>query len=201
MVHADVVVYNVDLASISNSKFTAYIIPDIKYQPPYDLCSLVNSLKFDRKFASGRFTKLFGDLPYTYGNVSHKTSKLSDNEFVLDMFNFVTAILPRFQVNSCLINYYPDSKSSIPDHSDDEIEIDDNSFIVTLSLGSDRTMHFKCKHDKTLISTVTLSHGMVLIFSKSSQTIFTHGIPPNYCISSIDDYIPRVSATFRKLIS
>ena len=66
----------------------------------------------------------------------------------------------------------------MPDHSDDEQAIDENSFIVTVSLGSDRTMNFKRKHSKELIASVTLSDGMVLIFSKRSQYVFTHGIPP-----------------------
>ena len=39
----------------------------------------------------------------------------------------------------------------MPDHSDDEQAIDDNSFIANLSLGSKR------KHNKALIASVTLS--------------------------------------------
>ena len=179
-------------------------MPKLTYQPTFDLYTLVNSLDFDRKFQSGRLTKLYatGNLPYCYGTITHQPSKFSDNPFVLHMFEFVSTSFPNLQLNSCLINYYPDNQSSMPDHSDDELHIDNDSFIVTLSLGANRTMHFKYKHDKTPIACVTLSSGKFLIFSKNSQFMFTHGIPPSYSkILTIDDYMPRVSATFRKLIS
>ena len=60
----------------------------------------------------------------------------------------------------------------MPDHSDDEQAIDDNSFIATLSLGSKR------KHNKALIASVTLSD----VITRMTENC-----------------IPRVSATFRKL--
>ena len=63
------------------------------------------------------------------------------------MFNYVSERFSSFELNSCLINIYPDNKSFMPDNSDDEQIIDSNSFIVTLSLGSECIMHFKNKHN------------------------------------------------------
>ena len=199
MVHVDAVVNYTDLGSLSNSELISFAICDFQYQPDFSLYSLVNSLNFGQKFYSGRYAKLFGDLPYSYGNITHSATKFSENPFVSDMFNYVTEKFPSLELNSCLINFYPDRRSYMPDHSDDADHIDPESFIVTLSLGSERTMHFKRKHSKAVIASVTLSDGMIMIFSKYSQDMYTHGIAPNYNTSVINDYIPRVSATFRKL--
>ena len=199
VIHVDAVVDYTDLESISYSKFISFAICDFQYKPDFSLFSLVKSLNFDQKFYSGRYAKLFGDIPYSYSNTTHSATKFSENPFISDMFKFVTKKFPSFELNSCLMNFYPDRKSYMPDHSDDEYHIDPESFIVTISLGSERTMYFKRKHSKTLISSINLSDGMIMIFSKNSQDIYTHGIPPNYNTRVINDYIPRVSATFRKL--
>jgi hypothetical protein len=197
----DAVVNYIDIGSLSNSEFISlsFAICDFQYQPDFSLYSLVKSLNFEQKFYSGRFAKLFGNLPYSYSNTKHSATKFSENLFVTDMFNYVTEKFPTFELNSCLINYYPDRKSYMPDHSDDELHIDPDSFIVTLSLGSERTLYFKHKRSKTVIASVNLSEGMTMIFSKNSQDIYTHGIPPNYNTHVINDYMPRISATFRKL--
>ena len=199
MVHVDGVVKHTELGLLSKSEFISFAICDFQYKPDFSLYSLVKSLKFERKFSSGRSAKLFGDLPYSYSNTTHFATEFSKNPLVADMFNYVTEKFPSFELNSCLINYYPDRKSYMPDHSDDEHQIDPDSFIVTLSLGSERTMYFKLKHSKTVIATVNLSDGMIMIFSKNSQDMYTHGIPPNLNTRVTDDYIPRLSATFRKL--
>ena len=199
VVHVDAVVNYADLTCLSNSRLTSFAIADFRYQPDFSLYSLLNSLNFERSFSSGRYAILFGNLPYSYSNITHTASDFAVNPYVSDMFKFVTDKFPSFELNSCLINFYPDHKSCMPDHSDDEQAIDENSFIVTVSLGCDRTMNFKRKHSKELIASVTLSDGMVLIFSKRSQYVFTHGIPPIVDTRMSGSCVPRVSATFRKL--
>ena len=42
-------------------------------------------------------------------------------------------------VNYCLINFYPDRKSYMPDRFDDEYHIEPEPFIATLSLRFERT--------------------------------------------------------------
>lgn len=163
----------------------------------------MNSLNFDKSFVSGRKTKLFGYFPYSYSGITHHPSDFSDNPFILHMFNFISNNLKDFETNSCLINFYPDLNASLPDHSDDEDCIDNLSYIITLSFGSERVMNFKSKKDSNILARVSLRHGSVLIFSKESQDFFTHGFPgkPSQFSSLVDDCIPRVSATFRKLVA
>ena len=114
------------------------------------------------------------------------------------MFNFVIQLFPDFGLNSCLINYYPSKLCTIPDHSDDEASICDHSYIVTISLGASRRMIFKSKLNGNFLCSVSLTDGQILIFTKASQSLFTHGIPVTEQ-PDVDEYGPRISATFRKL--
>ena len=202
VVHVDADLYETDLGQLSKFKFACFAITDLRFRPDFSLYSLVQSLNFDNRFSSGRYAKLFGDhdLQSSYSNTTHSVTEFSDSPFVSEMFNYVTNKFPSFKLNSCLINFYPDQKSFMPDHSDDEYSIDPESFIVTLSLGSDRTMHFKLKNSKQLIARVKLRDSMIVLFSKSSQDLYSHGLPPKFINRSCDDFIPRISATFRKLL-
>ena len=131
--------------------------------------------------------------------MTHVPSNFSENRFVCEIYDFVVRIFPFFNLNSCLINYYPDKKCFIPDHVDDEDYIAKNSFIVTISLGASRRMFFKEIKSGLCLCSIMLNGGSVLIFSKESQLLFTHGIPPTYTCDA-DDYSPRISATFRCLV-
>ena len=94
---------------------------------------------------------------------------------------------------SVLINFYPCGASKLNFHSDDEIEIDDESFIFTLSFGHRRTMAFRSlKHRKHLIN-VPLNDCSLLLFSKASQHLYQHSILPETGVTE------RVSLTFRYL--
>ncbi len=196
MEHSGVFVCNT--AEITNVPSDICIIPELNFQPSFSFAELLDSLSFDHKFKSGRHTQLFGTLPYNYGTVTHVPSNLYENRFVCEIFNFVVKYFPYFNLNSCLINYYPDIKSSIPDHSDNERYIARNSFIVTISLGSSRRIFFKEIKSGLCLCSILLNGGSVLIFSKESQLLFTHGIPPTLTVDA-DDYSPRISATFRSL--
>ena len=87
----------------------------------------------------------------------------------------------------------------MPDHSDNEICIEPRTFIVTISLGCGRKMIFKEIGTGARLLSVNLSHGDILIFSKESQSRYTHSIPPSYNLSTTQSFIPRISATFRRL--
>ena len=190
--------------TLSPSKdFICFLTP-IVFQPRFKLTSLLESLDFDRSFKSGRKARLFGSEPYGYGNSYHLPLKFTDNLFVSEMFNFVDELFPFLCLNSCLINYYPDARtrSFMPDHSDNEVYIKAHTFIVTISLGSCRNMVFKERNTGTCLLSIKLKHGDILIFSKESQSRYTHGIPPSVNFSNTEtfpSFLPRISATFRRL--
>ena len=195
--NSEVIIY--DTVEFSNSARNIFIIPNVVFQPSFSFSTLLTSLNFDRKFKSGRLTQLFGSNPYKYSSVLHNPTNMQDNFFVHEMFEFVNNNFPSFKLNSCLINYYPSIRSSMPDHSDNEPSIAQDSFIVTISLGTKRRMFFKDVKSAQLLCSIMLDNGHVLIFSKNSQCCFTHGIPTSMS-AKLDDYTPRLSATFRRII-
>ena len=173
---------------------------DIKFVPSFDLVTLVNSLFFTHKFqTSGRQALYFGDVPYVYPGGCHPPRSLDTNHYVYEMFNFISNAFPGLNLNSCLINYYPNSESSIPFHADDEDCIAPRSFIITLSLGATRTLFFKRLGSRNTNQTclqVNLADGEIIGFSRGSQDFFLHGIP-----SVKSGGLPRLSATFRSIIN
>ena len=175
------------------------LIPNISFPPKFSISDLLSELNFDRKLKSGRSTQLFGLQSYNYGPIMHSPTPFNPkaNPAVCEIFDCVSTCFPGFKLNSCLINYYRNDRCYIPDHSDDESGIADNSFIVTLSFGSDKKMFFKDKTTTKPLCSVILKNGMFLVFFKNSQFKFTHGIP---AVSSDNDYSPRISCTFRNLI-
>ncbi len=103
--------------------------------------------------------------------------------------------------NSALVNYYPHLNSKINLHSDDEAEIEANSYIVTVSFGSPRKLVFTTKEPAPVpIMYVELKDRSVLIFSKSSQGYFKHGILKENDFKG-QSYVDhrRVSITFRMM--
>ena len=194
--HSGLIIY--DSLLLSNVEQIICLLPDVLFKPSFSFSALLCSLNFDRNFKSGRFTQLFGLCAYNYGTVHHNPTCITDNEYIYEIFKFVNGLFPMLKLNSCLINYYPDSNCFLPDHSDDEPSIAHDSFIVTISLGSKRKMCFKNIATGTLVCSVSLSDGQILIFSKNSQYYYTHGIPKVTNVN-LADYSPRISATFRQL--
>ena len=182
-----------------NLDMTCCFKVDMKFVPSFNLVTLVNSLFFTHKFqASGRQAIYFGDVPYVYPGGSHPSRPLVTNSYVYEMFTFVSNAFPGLNLNSCLINYYPNSKSSIPFHTDDENCIAPRSFILTLSLGATRTLCFKrlgSRDKNQACLKVDMADGEIIVFSRGSQNFFLHGVP-----SENHGGLPRLSATFRSII-
>jgi alkylated DNA repair dioxygenase AlkB len=158
-----------------------------------------------KKFAEtnlDRFTKpehvnarrllYFGEFGYRYGNLTHEPAPIPD--VIQEVIGKLTEKFPNQKpANSCLITYYENGKHSCPAHSDDEPFFDVESDIVTLSLGSPRTMQFTERRGSEKKDLV-LQDNSVTVFSRYSQNDWRHSILPDEDISE-----PRISLTFRYL--
>ena len=85
--------------------------------------------------------------PYTYANISHEAKPLTE-EHCPTIFHIMNKInnssLSTGHMDACLITKYSNPNVAISFHADDELDIDQDSSICTLSLGSTRIMDF-CK--------------------------------------------------------
>ena len=98
-------------------------------------------------------------------------------------------------LNGCLVNRYPDGKSYIGPHSDDEKDLHKYAFISGLSLGAVR--HFDLipkKKDEEEKYRIDLAHGSLILMGKGCQTHYKHQVPKQLTIKE-----PRINMTFRVL--
>lgn len=94
-------------------------------------------------------------------------------------------------INSCLINKYPDGKYFIAPHRDSELSFGKEPTIINLSLGATRPLLFE--NDKETFS-FDLESGSLFIMGGASQSSYVHSIKKSSCNNV------RYSLTFREFI-
>ena len=146
---------------------------------------------------NGRHIAHYGPYPYNYTGVKHDPRPVANNPPLLDIFKAITREFPTLELNSALVQKYPNGQSNIPIHSDNEPEIKPGSTILTLSLGETRTFMFRSlsKNESGQESNYAtkVSNGDIIIMTRDSQDSFVHRILPDNTESM------RISITFRCL--
>ena len=185
-----------------------YLLPDFGDSLQLNINDILSSIELDKHITgSNRYTAYYGNLPYSfyhiithiyhlpynYSYAHHEALSLSESPVIKTCLDAVNEVFQHAEVNSVLVNYYPDGSSKINFHSDDEDDIDDNSFIFTLSFGHSRTIIFRTLERKKHVAKISLKDRSILLFSKASQHLFQHAILPETGVSE------RISLTFRKL--
>lgn len=95
--------------------------------------------------------------------------------------------------NSCLLNLYHDGDQGMGWHSDDEVELEANAPIVSVSFGGERKFSFKHKFEK-LGASVVLENGSVLLMHAPTQNFWQHSLTKTKRIVP-----PRINLTFRAI--
>jgi alkylated DNA repair dioxygenase AlkB len=97
--------------------------------------------------------------------------------------------------NACLINYYPNGKSGMGYHQDNEKELGNKPIIASISIGSNRTFQFKHIQETSQKKEVQLGNGSLLVMKDTTQENWKHALKKDNRIN-----IPRINLTFRKII-
>jgi len=95
--------------------------------------------------------------------------------------------------NSCLLNLYHDGDQGMGWHSDDEIELEQNAPIASVSFGGERKFSFKHKFEK-LSASVVLENGSVLLMHAPTQHFWQHSLTKTKRVVP-----PRINLTFRAI--
>ncbi|MCP4487849.1 MAG: alpha-ketoglutarate-dependent dioxygenase AlkB, partial [Gammaproteobacteria bacterium] len=115
----------------------------------------------------------YGTYPYSYGDINHLPCQIPSNSYLEKIVEKVKLVYPNEQFNSVMITKFVTGRSHIPPHSDNELMIDPSSNILTVSLGTPRTLKFQPRKGvKSSEVTVTLKHGSAYIMSHKSQKLF-----------------------------
>ena len=96
-------------------------------------------------------------------------------------------------INSCLITRYDTGKNTIPPHRDDELFINPESEIVTVSLETARVLKFT-DNSGTLTKEIKVDSGSAYTMSRYSQDFWKHRIDEDNLVQE-----PRFSFTFRHI--
>ena len=93
---------------------------------------------------------------------------------LLDKLNFGQG----YSYNQILVNKYSGPESSLPQHSDNEYDINPLSDIVTVSIGDSASVIFTEKHQNTE-SKLDVNHRSMYSMTRSSQNFYSHHIAAN----------------------
>lgn len=98
-----------------------------------------------------------------------------------------------FEPDNCLLNHYVDGESSMGFHADAREDLEPDTGVVILSLGSPRSLVFRRKQARDHVVEFRLQPGSLVLMPDSMQDEWQHAIPREPGAG------PRISVTFRKL--
>jgi len=99
--------------------------------------------------------------------------------------------------NAVLLNLYRDGADSMGFHADDEPELGERPVIASLSLGAERTMLLRHRHDRAQATQrLPLADGDLLVMRGDTQRNWRHAIP-----KTRRPVGPRLNLTFRRIVS
>jgi alkylated DNA repair dioxygenase AlkB len=94
--------------------------------------------------------------------------------------------------NSVLLNLYRNGQDSMGWHADNEPELGQNPVIASISLGQERSFHFKHRTRPDLKEKLMLPSGSLLLMAGETQHHWLHQVP-----KSAKPLAPRINLTFR----
>jgi len=142
-------------------------------------------------FPVPRDTAWYGEKSYTYSNIYNAPSPWTET---LKIIKEDVEVKCSSKFNSLLLNRYQTGNDKVDWHSDDEPELDKNSLIASLSLGSDRDFLIREKGTSGNNIKQTLQNGSLLIMNPPTQELWEHSIPKRKNAGT------RINLTFRNVI-
>lgn len=183
---------------------SAYYVPDFLNKEASNplIDQLQNSLQwqadqlimFGKLVTTRRRVAWVGDpgCTYTYSGV-----KRDPQPWIPELLTIKAKLehLTQSKFNSCLLNFYHDGADGMGWHSDDERELNAQSPIASLSLGSTRKFAFRHKKEKVSTS-LFLENGSALIMNAPTQQFWQHALLKTKTV-----HMPRINLTFRNIIA
>jgi alkylated DNA repair dioxygenase AlkB len=156
------------------------------------LNNFMRNVKWEYKTHPKRGVAMYGK-DYKYSGIVVKGSAFPKNvQALMDKINFHHGL----ELNSCLLNYYPDGSVGIGLHSDEEEELVDGKDTVVVSVNLGATRNFILVDNVTKEEyVIPLPSGSVLIMGAGCQRYYKHKINVDHTITDA-----RVNMTFRQFM-
>ena len=116
-----------------------------------------------------------GEFGYWYTGAYHPAAETP--EVIQDLLEMARPCLTNEKawINSCLITRYKNNSDHIPLHRDNELYIDPESEILSVSIGAERKIKFIDNEESSEVS-LTLADSSGYVISRYSQDYWRHGI-------------------------
>ena len=119
----------------------------------------------------------FGENSYSYNGIKHNSNPIPvSDKYLCTILEHLRNVLPDFEYNSILISKYCDGTDSLGFHCDNELEIVEQSDIVTVSLGETRTAKFRAlsgSGNSCPEQSLALEHGHCFVMSTVPELFST----------------------------
>lgn len=148
---------------------------------------------FGRLIMQPRLTAWHGEVgkSYTYSGVTmHPDAWTAE----LQVMKQAVEEVARVRFNSALLNLYRDGNDSMGWHRDNEKMLGAEPIIASVSLGARRKFQFRNYRTKSVMHTMYLDHGSVLLMRGITQRHWEHRLPKSAGLTE-----PRINLTFRVL--
>lgn len=165
------------------------------------LNSLLNTIEwkhdeaviFGRHIITKRKVAWYADegFAYTYSNITKHA--LSWTRELLEIKK-LTEACSGISYNACLLNLYHDGNEGMSWHSDDEVMLEKDAAIASVSFGAERKFTMKHRKTKETLS-LQLEHGSLLVMKGTTQTHWLHALPKSARIKTA-----RINLTFRTMV-
>jgi alkylated DNA repair dioxygenase AlkB len=147
---------------------------------------------FGKKIITQRKVAWIGDsgCSYTYSGVKKEPQTWTTE---LLQIKVQAERLAQCTYNSCLLNLYHNGNEAMGWHSDDEIELDEKTPIVSFSFGASRKFALRHKFEDIKAS-LFLDNGSALIMYPPTQSYWKHAL-----LKTKLPVTPRINLTFRAI--
>jgi hypothetical protein len=185
-------------------------IPEIVKKGEEIWLSLFNEIDFQEMFNQGNAVPRLINIQTIQNNYGglpiyrHPNDEEPINHEMYGMTLYLKSLVEKYTqisgINHVLIQYYRDGRDNIASHSDKTLDIDRNTPIINLSIGSSREMFIQSKDNKNRIEKIPLNHSECIIFGLKTNQYWWHEIPKFITLKDHPIYGKgRISFTFRKI--
>lgn len=149
---------------------------------------------FGKEIMQPRLTAWYGDTGKGY---SYSGIRMVPLPWTTSLMEIKVTIEKSAGVNftSALLNYYRNGKDSMGWHRDNEKELGTNPVIASVSFGASRKFQFRNYKEKTMIRSIDLTHGSLLLMKEQTQHYWEHRLPKIHKEAGA-----RINLTFRVIL-
>jgi len=148
---------------------------------------------FGKWIPEPRLTCFYGDAGKNYEYSGLRLEPLAWTPALLQLKNLAESYSGTL-FNVALLNYYRDWKDSMGWHRDNEPELGTEPIIASFSLGAARKFSLRNFADKSVIQSIILEPGSLLVMGGKIQSCWEH------CVPKTSKAEERINITFRRII-